>query len=62
MPVSCAFPLSQREKVLTRVRAMLWNLVYAFYSLTPDEIRLVEEFAPSSARRAEPAPDSPPFA
>jgi hypothetical protein len=41
---------------------MLWNCVYAFYGLTPDEIRLVEESAPSSVRRAEPAPDSPPFA
>ena len=41
---------------------MLWNLVYAFYGLTPDEIRLVEESEPSSGRRAESAPDSPPVA
>jgi hypothetical protein len=36
--------------------------VYALYGLTPDEIRLVEEFVLSSGRRAESAPDSPPFA
>ena len=38
------------------------DLVYRLYGLTPDEIRLVEESAPSSGRRVEPAPDSPPFA
>jgi adenine-specific DNA-methyltransferase len=38
------------------------HLVYALYGLTPDEIRLVEESEPSSGRRAEPAPDSPPLA
>jgi hypothetical protein len=37
------------------------QLVYRLYDLTPDEIRLVEESAPSSGRRAEAAPDSPPF-
>jgi TaqI-like C-terminal specificity domain len=36
--------------------------VYRLYGLTPDEIRLVEESAPSSDRRAEPAPDSPSLA
>jgi adenine-specific DNA-methyltransferase len=35
--------------------------VYRLYGLTPDEIRLVEESAPSSGRRAEPTPESPPF-
>jgi hypothetical protein len=30
---------------------------YRLYGLTPDEIRHVEESAPSSGRRAEPAPD-----
>ena len=35
---------------------MLWNLVYALYGLTPDDIRRVEESAPSSVRRAEAAP------
>jgi hypothetical protein len=34
--------------------------VYRLYGLTPDEIRLVEERAPTSGRHAEPAPDSPP--
>jgi len=38
------------------------RLVYRLYGLTPDEIRLVEESAPSSGRRAEPTPDSPPVA
>ena len=36
--------------------------VYRLYGLTPDEIRLVEESAPLSSRRAEPTPFSPPFA
>jgi hypothetical protein len=36
--------------------------VYRLYGLTSDEIRLVEESAPSSDRHAEPAPDSPPLA
>jgi hypothetical protein len=34
------------------------RLVYVLYGLTPDEIRLVEESAPLSGRRAEPPPDS----
>jgi adenine-specific DNA-methyltransferase len=35
--------------------------VYRLYGLTPDEIHLVEESAPSSGRRAEPSTDSPPL-
>ncbi len=35
------------------------NLVYTLYDLTPDEIRIVEESAPSSGSRAEPAPTRP---
>jgi hypothetical protein len=35
--------------------------VYRLYGLTPDEIRHAEGSAPSSVRRAESAPDSPPF-
>jgi hypothetical protein len=34
--------------------------IYALYDLTPDEIRLVEESAPMSSRRAESAPGSSP--
>jgi hypothetical protein len=37
------------------------NWIYRLYGLTPDEIRLVEQFALWSGRRTEAAPDSPPF-
>lgn len=42
--------------------ALEWEIderVYRLYGLTPDEIRLVEESAPSSEHRAEPTPDPP---
>ena len=36
--------------------------VYALYGLTPEEIQIVEESAPSSDGAAKSAPESPPFA
>jgi len=47
---------------LTVFEADLSTRVAALYDLTPDEVHLVGESAPSSGRRAEPAPDSPPVA
>lgn len=46
---------------LTAFEADLNARVAALYGLTPDEIRLAEESAPSSGSRASPAPDSPPL-
>jgi hypothetical protein len=45
---------------ITTFEANLNARVAALYGLTPDEIHLVEESAPSSGRHTEPEPDSPP--
>jgi hypothetical protein len=47
---------------LTMFEAALNARVAALYGLTTDEIHLVGEPAPSSSRRVEPVPDSPPYA
>jgi len=47
---------------LTAFEADLNARVAALYGLTPDEIRLVEESAPSSTRRAESTPNLSPLA
>jgi adenine-specific DNA-methyltransferase len=43
----------------TELEQKIDTLVYALYGLTPDEILLVEESAPSSGRGVEFVPDSP---
>src|SRR5262245_61724210 len=55
-------PLAERDHTVdtSALEREIDQLIYRLYGLTPDEIRLVEEAALSSDRRAEAAPDSPP--